>query len=49
MELKDKLAYETPDLEALGTVEDLTLGMSDGYALDADFQAGTPKGDLTFS
>ncbi len=49
MELKDRLAYETPDLEALGTVEDLTKGSSTGNALDADFSAGTPRGDLTFS
>lgn len=49
MQVQDKQAYETPDLEELGSVEDLTLGQSTGWALDADFSAGTPAGDLTFS
>ncbi len=49
MELQARQAYETPELETLGTVEDLTRGSSSGSALDADFSAGTPRGDLTFS
>ncbi len=49
MEMQEKQAYETPELDALGTVEDLTQGSSSGSALDADFAAGTPRGDLTFS
>lgn len=49
MKQQEKLVYERPDLEALGTVEDLTRGSSTGSALDADFSAGTPRGDLTFS
>jgi hypothetical protein len=49
MEIKDKSTYETPKMDALGTVETLTKGASSGSSLDSDFQSGTPRGDLTFS
>ncbi len=49
MELNSKLAYETPELEALGSIEAVTMGNSDGAATDADFATGTLKGDITFS
>lgn len=44
-----KRVYATPELEALGSIENVTRGNTPGQALDADFAAGTPKGDLTFS
>lgn len=49
MDVKQKLNYETPELETLGAVEDLTQGNATGSNLDADFSDGTPRGDLTFS
>jgi hypothetical protein len=49
MEIKDKATYETPEMDALGTVETLTMGAATGSALDADFSSGTAPGDLTFS
>lgn len=47
--MTEKLAYETPELEVLGTIEDLTHGNATGSRLDADFSAGTSVDDLTFS
>lgn len=44
-----KKVYEAPKVQEIGSVHELTLGSADGYALDADFPAGTPKSDLTFS
>jgi hypothetical protein len=44
-----KKDYVAPDLEDLGSVAELTLGGSSGRRLDADFNAGTAFGDLTFS
>lgn len=44
-----KKAYVSPELEDLGTLEELTLGQSKGSMLDADYTAGTLFGDLTFS
>lgn len=41
--------YETPKLEAHGSIEAITHGMSSGNVLDTDFPAGTPVSDLTFS
>jgi hypothetical protein len=41
--------YETPSLEKIGSFEELTLGGASGSALDADYPAGTPFADLTFS
>lgn len=49
MKVQEKMTYEAPELETLGAIEDLTHGQSTGSALDADFTAGTPVGDLTFS
>lgn len=43
------IAYVAPQLVVLGSIEDLTLEASEGPNLDADFPAGTPFGDLTFS
>ncbi|WP_245259115.1 putative RiPP precursor [Salinarimonas rosea] len=45
----EKLAYVAPELEVLGTLEDLTHGTTSGTVTDADFSAGTPIPDLTFS
>lgn len=42
-------SYETPEITALGTFEQITQGASDGAKLDASFPVGTPKSDLTFS
>ncbi|MGH3432933.1 MAG: lasso RiPP family leader peptide-containing protein [Thermocrispum sp.] len=44
-----KQEYVVPSFEELGTVEELTLGSARGVRLDADFPAGTPFGDLSFS
>jgi hypothetical protein len=44
-----KKEYVAPAVEELGSVNELTLGQSTGGSLDADFSAGTPFGDLTFS
>ena len=41
--------YEKPTLTALGTVEEMTHGSSDGNALDGDFPSDTPRGELLFS
>jgi len=44
-----KKEYIAPGVEDLGSLHELTLGQSRGTHLDADFTAGTPFGDLTFS
>lgn len=44
-----KKAYETPALEVLGSIEEITHGGSSGTTLDADFSSGADRGDLTFS
>lgn len=41
--------YEKPSVVDYGDVAELTAAQADGAALDADFPAGTPEGDLTFS
>jgi len=41
--------YVAPELRTLGSVEDLTLAMGAGLALDATFPVGTPANQLTFS
>jgi len=45
----NKLKYESPLIESLGSFEALTQAANDGYATDAVFPTDTPKGDLTFS
>ena len=42
-------AYEAPEIIEVGSVEKLTQGQATGAELDADFPAGTPFADLTFS
>jgi hypothetical protein len=42
-------AYEKPRVVDYGDLAELTAGTSSGNYLDADFRAGTPYGDLTFS
>jgi hypothetical protein len=42
-------AYEKPRIVDYGDLVELTAGTSSGNYLDADFAAGTPYGDLTFS
>jgi len=44
-----KKEYVAPSVEDLGSVEELTLGQSGSWRLDADFPNGTLFGDLTFS
>lgn len=44
-----KEEYVAPAVEDLGSLEELTLGQSNGSRLDADYSAGTLFGDLTFS
>lgn len=45
----EKKTYEVPQLDVLGALEDITHGGADGGSLDADYSAGTPRGELTFS
>jgi hypothetical protein len=47
-ELK-RAAYEKPCLVVHGTLEEITHGTDFGESLDADFPAGTPRGELGFS
>ncbi len=44
-----KKLYTKPHLTIYGNVEVLTKAGSNGNALDKDFTAGTPRGELTFS
>jgi len=41
--------YEAPKVVDYGDLFELTQGMRDGDHLDADFPAGTSRGDLGFS
>lgn len=47
--MEKKKEYIAPSVQDLGSVHELTLGQSTGRYLDADFDAGTPFEDLTFS
>lgn len=44
-----KRTYAKPELITHGNVEVLTQGAATGSRLDAPFDTGTPRGDLTFS
>jgi hypothetical protein len=44
-----KKEYVAPELEDLGSVEELTLAGARGKRLDNDYGSGTPFDDLTFS
>lgn len=44
-----KLGYETPTVERLGTIEELTKAGRGGGMTDASFTAGTPVDDITMS
>ena len=41
--------YEAPRITTIGSVAELTQGLSHGSHLDSDFPDGTPKDALTFS
>jgi hypothetical protein len=41
--------YEAPEVVDYGDLIELTAASGSGGCLDADFQAGTKFGDLTFS
>lgn len=41
--------YEAPRLIDLGSVSEVTAQNANGARTDADFPAGTPMSDLTFS
>lgn len=43
------MSYEAPQVKDYGTLVELTAQQQDGNFTDADFPAGTPRGDLTFS
>ena len=43
------MQYESPAVLDYGTLQDVTAAQTDGNFLDADFPAGTPKDELTFS
>jgi hypothetical protein len=44
-----KAVYTRPRLVEHGTVEQLTRGFATGNYIDADFPAGTPVNQVTFS
>ncbi|WP_300016008.1 lasso RiPP family leader peptide-containing protein [Pseudonocardia sp.] len=44
-----KKEYTPPTVEDLGSLRELTLAGTDGDRLDMTFNAGTSRGDLTFS
>jgi hypothetical protein len=44
-----KKEYVAPELEDLGSVEEMTLAGTRGAALDQDYARGTPFDDLGFS
>lgn len=41
--------YGKPTVSDYGDMQDLTASQVEGSVTDADFPAGTPEGDLTFS
>lgn len=41
--------YDAPVVTDYGTLHDLTAGAATGACLDADFPAGTPFDELTFT
>jgi hypothetical protein len=43
------VSYEAPQVKDYGTLVELTAAQQTGNFTDADFPAGTPKEDLTFS
>ena len=45
----DKKEYQPPTVQEVGNIEDLTQASGAQNRLDANFPAGTPFGDLTFS
>jgi hypothetical protein len=44
-----KETYQAPEMEALGSFEELTQAAQIGNALDASYHTDTPIDDLTFS
>lgn len=43
------VGYEAPTIADYGDLVELTAQQTGGDFTDADFPAGTPRGDLTFS
>jgi hypothetical protein len=48
-QMEGHVGYEQPTIADYGDLVELTAQQTDGDFLDADFPAGTPRGDLTFS
>lgn len=48
-QMEAHVGYEQPTIADYGDLVELTAQQTDGDFLDADFPAGTPRGDLTFS
>lgn len=44
-----KKAYETPQVQVIGAVSELTLAATVGTVLDGDFAAGTPLTEVGLS
>ena len=44
-----EVGYDQPTIADYGDLIEMTAQAEDGNFLDADFPAGTPRGDLTFS
>jgi hypothetical protein len=49
MEQSEKKPYEPPKLTDYGDLKKITAAQTTGAAIDRDFPAGTPQGDITFS
>ncbi len=49
MQTSEKKTYQKPELNQIGSFEEITLGGVDGDFTDFPFPANTPRGDLTFS
>jgi hypothetical protein len=45
----EKKVWAMPKLTVHGSIDEITLGLSDGDSLDATFPIHTPKRNLTFS
>jgi hypothetical protein len=48
-DLRDSMEYIKPEIVDHGDLAELTAGTHTGNHLDANFPAGTTRGDLTFS
>ena len=48
-QIQGRIAYTAPELQRLGSLEEVTLGHKTGSKTDAYFGIGTPHSSVTFS